>query len=340
MTPRPSPSGVRRRRPTAADVAQRAGVSRATVSYVLNDTPHQVIPEATRQRVRAAAADLGYTPSAAARALVKGRSDVVLLLLPDWPIGRGMGVLLERLSDALGKHGLTFVAHPQAAGRPMSEVWKAITPDVVVTFEGLDHTETDKLQRAGIDVSVALIGGPRGHNLILDVPEQRTGRLQAEHLATAGHRALGYAWPDDPRLVPLAQQRLDGVRHACADLGLPEPVVIPVPLTIDGVAQALHAWLGASPTVTAICAYDDDIALAICAGARRLRLAVPHDLAVIGVDDLPAAGVAQPTLTTIRVDTTILADDIADDILRKLDRRPAPNRPEADSHTVICRESA
>src|SRR3954447_18722682 len=87
--------GRRPRRPTGADVARQAGLSRATVSYVLNDTAHQPIPERTRQRVLAAAAELGYTPSAAARTLSSGRSDLVLLLLPDWPIGPTVGQLLE-----------------------------------------------------------------------------------------------------------------------------------------------------------------------------------------------------------------------------------------------------
>ena len=176
-------------------------MSRATVSYVLNDTPHQVIPEPTRQRVRAAAAELGYTPSVAARALITGRSDVVLLLLPDWPIGPSVGALLEALSDALADRGLTFVAHPRSAGRPVSEVWKAITPAAVVTFEELDDAEARKLQGAGVELTVALFGSRRGLQA-LDIPEQRTGRLQAEHLASAGHRHLGYAWPDDPRITP------------------------------------------------------------------------------------------------------------------------------------------
>lgn len=334
-----APKGAKRRRPTAADVAHRAGVSRATVSYVLNNTPHQVIPETTRERVRAAAADLGYTPSAAARALIKGRSDVALLVLPDWPIGPTMGSLFERLSYALGEHGLTFVTHPRAAGRPLSDVWKAITPAIVVTFEDLGQDEIDKLERAGIDYSVALFGDPRGDGRVMDIPQQQTGRLQAEHLAAAGHRTLGYAWPGDPRVSTLAEQRLNGVRRTCADLGLAEPNVAPVPLTLDGVAQALHTWRTASPTVTAVCAYNDDIALAICAGAQRQGLAVPHDLAVIGVDDLPAAGVASPTLTTVRFDTNALADYIADSIVRRLEGRPAAKQPTVVGQSVICRES-
>ena len=309
------------------------------MSYVLNDTPHQVIPEQTRQRVRAAAAKLGYTPSAAARALITGRSDVVLLLLPDWPIGSSVGDLLESLSDALGEQGLTFVAHPRSAGRPTTEVWKAITPAAVITFEELDQTETTNLQSAGIELTVALFGRHKRAGRAMDIPEQRTGRLQAEHLAAGGHHTLGYAWPADPRVLTFAQPRLDGVRQACADLGLAEPQVVPVPLTPHGVAEALQAWRATSPTVTAICAYNDETALAVCAGARRQGLSVPDDLAVIGVDDLPSAAVALPTLTTIRVDTRVLADYIADSIVRKLDGRPAAKRP-SDIHSVIRRDSA
>ena len=168
-------------------------MSRATVSYVLNDTPHQVIPAHTRQRVRAAAADLGYTPSVAARALITGRSDVVLLLLPDWPIGPSVGALLESLSDAFADHGLTFVAHPRSAGRPVSEVWKAITPAAVVTFEELDAAESGKLQAAGIELTVALFGGRRG------APSD--GYPRAAHRPAPG-RASGRCRPPSPSVTP------------------------------------------------------------------------------------------------------------------------------------------
>src|SRR5262245_50720847 len=127
---------VRLRRVTSADVAREAGVSRATVSYVLNNTPHQKIPEQTRQRVLDAATRLGYAPSAAARALRGGRSDLVLCLLPDWPIGPETGATLENLSASLSEHGLTLVVHPRARGtRPISEIWKAMTPAAVLAYE-------------------------------------------------------------------------------------------------------------------------------------------------------------------------------------------------------------
>ena len=332
-------TGQRPRRPPGADVARRAGLSRATVSYVLNDTPHQVIPEHTRQRVLAAAAELGYTPSAAGRALRSGHSDVVLLLLPDWPIGPAVGALLESLSSALAERGLTFVAHPRSTGRPVAEVWKAITPAAVITFEQLEDVEAKKLESAGVELTVALFGGSRGTRA-MDIPEQRTGRLQAEHLASAGHRHLGYAWPDDPRVLAFAQPRLEGVRQACAELDLPQPHVLTVPFTVDAVDDAVRTWRDAAPRITGICAYNDDLAIAFLAGARRMSVDVPGDLAVVGVDDIPASAVAEPRLTTIRVDSPAIAGYIADTIRRKLDGRPAGRRPGSDIHSVIRRDSA
>jgi DNA-binding LacI/PurR family transcriptional regulator len=306
---------------------------------VLNNTPHQVIPERTRQRVLAAAAELGYTPSAAARTLSSGRSDVVLLLLPDWPIGPTVGQLLEELSAALADHGLTFVAHPRSARRSVSEVWKTITPAAVVTFEELDGTEARKLEAAGIELTVALFGGRRGGRA-MDIPEQRTGRLQVEHLASVGHRRLGYAWPDDPRVLTFAGPRLEGVRQACADLGLAEPHVRTVPLTPSGAARAVRAWRDAEPTVTAICAYNDEVALAVLSGAQQQGIHIPGDLAVIGVDNIPAAALAVPALTTVQPDMRAMSRYIADTITRKLDGRTPPRRPGSDIHSVIRRDSA
>jgi DNA-binding LacI/PurR family transcriptional regulator len=337
--PAPAAGRTGRRRTTAADVAHRAGFSRATVSYVLNNTPHHVIPEQTRQRVLAAASELGYTPSPAARALANGHSDVVLLLLPDWPIEPAVGRLLEDLSAALADRGLTFVAHPYSAIRPVSEIWKAITPAAVVTFEELDQVETQKLRAAGIELAVALFGGRRGPQA-MDIPEQRIGRLQAEHLAAAGHRHLGYAWPDDQRVLNFARARIEGVRQTCADLGLAEPHVLTVPLTPHGAADAVQAWREAEPAVTGICAYNDDVALAVLAGARQRGCDVPRDLAVIGADNIPVAAVANPALSTVQHDTQAVSRYIAETITHKLSGRPSPRRPGSHIHSVIRRDSA
>src|SRR5438067_53980 len=227
------------RRVTSEDAARAAGVSRATVSYVLNDNPHQSIPDATRRSVLEAAARLGYLPSAAARTLSSGRSDVVLCLLPDWPIGPSIGEFLQVASAAFAAQGLTFVVHSRTPdGRPISEVWKAITPAAVLTVEAFDEEEAAAIRAAGIDVTMMLFTRAPHQQGEATHPEAMTGRLQAEHLAASGHR-IGYAYPDDERLRIFAAPRLDGVREACEDLGLPTPVVRTVPLDAEAAAAAI-----------------------------------------------------------------------------------------------------
>jgi DNA-binding LacI/PurR family transcriptional regulator len=327
------------RRVTSADVAREAGVSRATVSYVLNAVPHQKIAEPTRQRILEAAARLGYAPSAAARALRCGRSDIVLCLLPDWPIGPTVGDLLQKLSAALAAEGLTLLAHPHAGDtRPVAELWKAVTPAAVVAFETFDEHEQAAMRAAGIELAVALFAKAGRGRLDFGIPQQRAGRVQAEHLAATGHRRLGYAFPDDERVRVFAEPRLDGVRMACADLGLEDPLVVPVPIDPAGAADAVRAWRDAG--VTGVCAYNDEVALAVLAGLRELGLGAPGDLAVVGVDDVPAARLAAPPLTTVTSGQGVVAEHLARTIVATLAGRPAPRRPGSDVVQLVRRASA
>ena len=163
--------------------------------------------------------------------------------------------------------------------------------------------------------------------------------MQARHLA-GSHRRLGYAYPDLPELDVLAQPRLEGVRQVCAELGLPEQDVRTVPLDPGDAAEAVKEWLAASPPVTGVCAFNDDIALAVLVALRSLGLCAPHDLAVIGVDDIPSAAVSQPPLTTVVRDTEALAQGLARRILDVLEGKEVPPDPIRDSLSVRLRTSA
>ncbi|MEU0671964.1 LacI family DNA-binding transcriptional regulator [Streptomyces sp. NPDC006172] len=320
-------------------MAREVGVSRATVSYVLNNTPHQKIPEATRQRVWEAAARLGYAPSAAARALRMGRSDIVLGLLPDWPIEHVLGRLIQQLTGAFAEHGLTFVVHSSARpARPLREIWKSMTPAAVLALQEFADPEAQAMRAAGIEVVMAMHGSIPGVPRPPLVSEQPIGKLQAQHLATS-HRRLGYAYPDLPGLDVLAQPRLDGVRAACVDLGLPAPDVRTVPLTARGAAEAVEAWLSVDPPVTGVCAFNDDAALALLAGLGHLGLRAPQDLAVIGVDDIPYASLAQPPLTTVFRDTSVIARNMARRVVDTLDGKEIPAEPVQDELGIRVRES-
>jgi DNA-binding LacI/PurR family transcriptional regulator len=327
------------RRVTGADVAREAGVSRATVSYVLNDAPGQKIPEATRRRVWDAADRLGYAPSAAARTLRMGRSDIVLGLLPAWPIGHVLGGLIQQLTNALAEYDLTFLVHSSAhPARPLRDLWKAMTPAAVLALDAFPEPEADAMRAAGVEVVMAMHGSTRGELRPPLLSEDPIGVLQARYLADS-HRRLGYAYPDLPMLDALAQPRLDGVRKVCAERGLPEPDVRTVPLEPYRAAEAVKAWIAADPPVTGICAFNDDVAMAVLGALQPLGLRAPRDLAVIGVDDIPSAALAQPPLTTVVRDVGSIARGLARRIARTLDGKQAPADPIRDEPRILVRES-
>ena len=112
-----------------------------------------------------------------------------------------------------------------------------------------------------------------------------------------------------------------------------------VPLDADEAAVAVQLWRGAS-AVSAVCAYNDEVALAVLAGLRLLGLAAPGDLAVIGVDDIPVARLAAPPLTTVTTDQAAVAQHLADTIVAVIAGGAEPPGPGADIVQVIRRASA
>lgn len=324
---------------TARDVARAAGVSQATVSYVINDNPTQKISPETRARVLEAVERLGYTPSAAARALRRGTSDVVLLLIPDLPYGPTVASVIEELTDDLEPAGLSTVTRRMRAGRPVAELWREIRPVAVIVIGGMTQEDEAALASAGIPVLSTTLAPTSGHPGTT-VPQTVIGRLQAEHLAATGHRRLGYAAPDDARVSDFYRLRLDGVRSTCLDLGLDDPVIIPVHLDAADGERAVQRWRALDPPVTGVCAYNDETAFALVAGLHRAGLSAPGDLAVIGVDNIPLAKLASPPLTTVDQNVDTMAAYLAGSIVHLVQGGTAPAPLGEDTVTLIVRESA
>ncbi|NUP31122.1 MAG: LacI family DNA-binding transcriptional regulator [Streptomycetaceae bacterium] len=316
-----------RKRPTSTDVARAAGVSQTTVSFVLNNRPGQSIPEETRQRVLEAARRLDYRLNASARSLAAGRSDIVLLAVPDLPIGSGITRFIEGLAAALAEHGLTLVTHLEGAhGRALPDVCASVGASAVIGFGPFAPDVAEALRRAGAHAVV-----PSGRT------EQFTmhpiGRLQAEHLIGRGHERIGYVRPAHPGLVRMANERLRGVKDACRAAELPAPVVVSTGLETAEAAEAV-AQLRAE-SVTGVCAFNDETAIAVLAGMREHGLTAPGDMAVIGVDDIPTARLAAPPLTT----TVFRLDEV---VRRRAERlvaeltgaEPRPLKPRIDPEIV------
>lgn len=294
-------------RTTSADVARRAGVSRATVSYVLNDRQDQTIPESTRERVRAAAHDLGYTPNAAARSLRAGRSRLVLLVNNGIPLGPAMSRIVDALTTEVAAAGLSLVLWQRTSDGPGSALGSTLAhvdPAVIITLGAPAAAEQELIEQSGLPVvDTGIAGDSPAGNL--------PSRLQVEHLVQRGHRRIGVLSSAAPALARFAVHRTEGTREACRAAGLPDPVVAAVPtgelLSVATVAEVIAGWRSGPDPVTAICCYNDYLAVAALAAAAELGLAVPRDLAVIGVDDEPFARAARPPLTSLALDTAEIA---------------------------------
>jgi DNA-binding LacI/PurR family transcriptional regulator len=298
---------------TSKDVARAAGVSQTTVSFVLNGRDQHGISAQTRQLVADTAARLGYVPSAAARSLRAGRSNLVVGLLPDLPVTEAFEVLKRQLSAALAAHGYTCLfLELAAAGGGLAEVWQHVEPAAVVSFGVLPDADAEVLRAAGVPVVDGVLQ-PEGSRL-QGLDQGDIGRLQVRHLAERGHVRIGFAGIDDPRETPFSHPRLLGAREACRELGLPGPVEVSLHYSRASADAALDVLLGPDP-VTAVAAHNDLVALALLGAGRSRGVRVPEDLAVVGVDDLPAAGLGVPSLSTVALDLEIPARSLAATVL-------------------------
>jgi DNA-binding LacI/PurR family transcriptional regulator len=216
-----------------------------------------------------------------------------------------------------------------------------LTPAAVLAFgdfSDLSEEEMSAMRAAGVAPVVPLAGGSGGARRELHPAQQRVGRLQAQYLAGLGHTILGYAYPDDHRLRFFADPRLAGVRSGCSALSLDPPSVATVPLSPGAAVAAVESWRARG--VTAVCAYNDEVALAVLAGVRVLGLSAPDDLAVIGVDDIPPARLADPALTTVTTDQTVLGAHLAATVVAAMTGRAAPGLPADDVVRIVARASA
>ena len=330
-------------RVTSKDVAREAGVSQTTVSFVLNGRDEHGLSAETRRRVLETAKRLGYVPSGAGRALRKGRSNVVLCVVPELPVAEAMEQFKLALGRSLGEAGYTCVyMHHAGTATPLAELWQHVQPAVVVAFGGLPPADARSLLRAEIPLLDGVIM-PGGAGLT-GLSQEDVGRLQVEHLAARGHRHIGYAALDDPRERPFCLPRLAGATRACADLGLPSPQVVSMRYARASARAAVMEWTQGVTPVTAVAAFNDLLALAVLASCRTQHIAVPDDLALIGVDDLPVSSLAAPALTTIGMDLTVPAGNLTARILSMAGApAPAPAAPSGpgagDILAVVQRET-
>lgn len=327
-------------RPTSADVARRAGVSRATVSHVLNATDHP-ISEPTRRRVLAAARELRYTPNASARALRAGRSDTVLLPMPPSPAFPGQDAFIAELDRELGRSGLNLLIHGDrtASGAKGARVWAELRPAAIYldTARGTRQA-VELLRRAG--VRAVLLSGVRAVPYAPTIPldPSDVGRVAVRHLLDRGHRRLACLVPGGEPAV-LAELRFRAVEEVARAAGATVERV-DCELAADSVAPAVARWRDPARRPDAVYAFNDEFAVMLLHLLREAGIEVPRDLAVAGSGNQPLGAILRPALTTAHFDVPALARSVASSLRRLLDGHGLdPATTEGIRPHLIVRES-
>ena len=290
------------KRPTINDIARRVGLSKASVSRALNGK--QDVDPATRKRVVELARRMGYVPSATARALSRGRSNSLGLLVPSltWPwmleILRGVAEEIERSGYSLILYTTTSGADSERAF--MSQVVPAGAVEglaLIIPPGMLDYI--GHLAKRGLPVVVI---DDRGHH-----PEFPTvgttnvegGRSATQHLIDQGRRKI--AMVNGPIDFGCDRDRLEGYRLVLAEAGIryDHGLVTHCDFTQAGGASATTRLLEANPELDAVFAANDLMAFGVLQALRDAGRKVPDDVAVVGFDDIPAAALTHPPLTTV-----------------------------------------
>jgi LacI family transcriptional regulator, repressor for deo operon, udp, cdd, tsx, nupC, and nupG len=317
-------------RPTIADVARRAGVSRAAVSFAINRRPG--VGKETSARILRAAEELGWRPSVSARALSRARTGSIGLVLvrrpdrleiDDFFVRFLAGV--ERTLTPRDYALLLQVLSPDAAASldPYAHLVRSRRVDgMLVTDIRFEDPRLELLAESGLPTTVA--GRPVG---ACPFPALETRHADGmaklvEHLIALGHRSVAFIG-DDPNFEYVATRRtawMNALRAAGLEPGLSASVVPEDTAARAATARLLQA--GARPT--AIVYTSDMLALAGLGVARKLRLDVPGDVSIAGFDNSPVSALSSPPLTTVAVDYAGFGEAAAAALLAEIEGAPPP----------------
>ncbi|HET9380798.1 MAG TPA: LacI family DNA-binding transcriptional regulator, partial [Streptomyces sp.] len=315
-------------------------VSRATVSYVLNNTSAVRISEPTRRRVHAAARELGYVPHAAARSLRAGHSRMVLMPAPDFPAGALYSRFIAELQGALSRLDYTVVQYgtPGPHDDEAARAWAELRPvAVLVPGSGLGARGVAVLKRSGARAVVTL--GPEpvegAHALLMD--HQAVGHCAARHLYLRGRRRIGVVMPEETGLELFSAPRLAGARRALRGT---DATVTELPLAHDedSAARLAARWRGLG--LDAVFTYNDEYAMLLMAALQDEGVDIPRETALIGADDLMLGRMLRPRLSTVHIELPSGRDlaELVDRAVR--DPATAPGQHKVGGASVIHRASS
>jgi DNA-binding LacI/PurR family transcriptional regulator len=340
-------------RPTLEQVARAAGVSRATVSRVVNGV--KTVDSAIREIVQQAIADTGYVPNRAARSLVTGRAGTVGLVVSEprrEPAGGPLlshvyadpffGRIVAGMLGGLGPHRvhplLIHVDSVAARDELLGRLRQGDLDGVALVSVWPDDPLPQLLSSAGAPAVLFTRPAQPAPVSYVDVGHREGARLAADRLHARGCRSL--VTIAGPAHLPASQDRLDGFRDAMARHGHPYVPSAAGDFSLAGGQRAMHRLLAMVPGLDGVFAASDLMAqgalLALADHGRR----VPADVAVVGFDDSSAALACRPPLTTVRQPVEQMAAEVARMLLARVDDAAQPPTSLIFEPALVIRESA
>lgn len=333
-------------RPRIGDVARRAGVSKTAVSFAFNQPEH--LNTRTRDRILAAAEELGYRPSPIARRLASRRTRQIGLVVPqsthDIFANPFLPELMRGIGDVCDRQGIAVVVVPPVQGSIAAAVQEALVDGLILLGLGSDHRELEQLRRSGLPV-VAL--DVEGWDLATTITSDDAGgaRAAAEHLRRLGHTDVAVTviaeHPDTPgdERQGISMRRLAGIRVGLGADRDGERVrlrVLAATVSEEG-GRLAFAALARAGLPSAVMTMSDVTAIGVLNAALDAGVSVPGALSVVGFDDIPAAAWVWPRLTTVHQPIREKGRLAASRVLDAVDSagRLPPTHEQLPTHLVV-----
>jgi len=308
---------VKSKRVTSQDVADLAGVSRTTVSLVLNDVEGINIPPETRQKVRDAAEQLGYIPNATAQALATQRARAIGLVMTRSPHHIASDTFLPQilggLLDIVKQHKLRLLIESVEAehqDRVYLELARAKHIDgMILLTPRIDDSGLKKLEE--VDVPAVLMGELGDSNLYsVDVDNRLAAKKAVDYLLELGHTRIACI-SNAPPSYSASPDRVLGYKDALIAAGIsPDDELIRyADFDPQSGFDCMHSLLASGKEFTAVFVASDNVAMGAKSALREAGLRIPDDISLIGFDDIPWAKYSDPPLTTIRLPAQSLASE-------------------------------
>lgn len=336
-------NGVRTSAPTLELVAERAGVSRATASRVVNGSPK--VHPASADAVRAAIAELGYVPNRAARSLVSQQSNAIALVAPEnvarffgdvyfAAIVAGIHSRLEQSDYVLN----LMVASPDPSAKMMRYLAGGAVDGVAVVSH---HTSDHSLERISGILPIVFGGRPAVTGVdayVVDVDNVQGGATATRRLVERGCRRI--ATIAGPSSMQSALDRVEGWRQVLAAHGLEPGPVIDGDYTVLGGRRAMHQILDRDPSIDGVFVASDLMTTGAMPVLLERGYAIPDDVAVVGYDDSPAADTCEVPLTTVHQPSEEMGRQMADILIDVLAGNMDRPRTTIMGTELVVRESA